>query len=180
MKSQYRKREKTELQFSKSIINKNISLPITLVGKNIAEIIEKYLKENYEGKCIVEGYIKPGSSKIISYSSGVVSGDTVTFIITFQCEICYPVEGMLISCVAKNITKAGIRAVSAMEKDEDKSPFIVFIARDHHQMNEQFQSIQENTRFVAKVIGQRFELNDRYISIIAELTKQKTKTKINA
>jgi hypothetical protein len=49
MKPQYRKREKTELQFSKSIINKNISLPITLVGKNISEIIEKYLKGEIRG-----------------------------------------------------------------------------------------------------------------------------------
>ena len=40
-------------------------------------------------------------------------------------------------------------------------------------MNENFSNIQENTRFVVKVIGQRFELNDKYISIIGELTKQK-------
>jgi hypothetical protein len=166
--------------YEMSVLTRTIVLKMSSIGENLGELITKTISSKYEGICVVEGYIKPGSSKIISYSSGVVSGDTVTFIITFQCEICYPVEGMLISCVAKNITKAGIRAVSATEKDEDKSPFIVFIARDHHQMNEQFQSIQENTRFVAKVIGQRFELNDRYISIIAELTKQKTKTKINA
>jgi hypothetical protein len=86
---------------------------------------------------------------------------------------------MLINCIAKNITKAGIRAISADEGngEEYQSPFIVFIAKDHHHMNEYFSSIQENSHFVVRVIGQRFELNDKYISIIGELTKQKPKYK---
>lgn len=94
MKPQYRKREKTELQFSKSIINKNISLPITLVGKNISEIIEKYLKDNYEGKCIVEGYIKTNSIQVINYSCGIIDSNNIIFCVVFQCEIYFPVANM--------------------------------------------------------------------------------------
>jgi hypothetical protein len=88
------------------------------------------------------------------------------------------VEGMLINCIAKNITKAGIRAISADEGngEENQSPFIVFVAKDHHHMNDYFASIQENSLFLVKVIGQRFELNDKYISIIGEL-KQKPNSK---
>jgi hypothetical protein len=80
--------------------------------------------------------------------------------------VCFPVEGTLISCIAKNITKAGIRAESS---DEIPSPIVVFIARDHHYNSEQFNEIKEGDKFTARVIGQRFELNDKYISIIAEL-----------
>ena len=47
-------------------------------------------------------------------------------------KICLPIEGMLIDCVAKNITKAGIKA----EIDADVTPVIIFIARDHHYSNE--------------------------------------------
>ena len=36
-----------------------------------------------------------------------------------------------------------------------------------------FSEIQEGDKFTARVIGQRFELNDKYISIIAELVKPK-------
>ena len=32
-----------------------------------------------------------------------------------------------------------------------------------------FNSIEENEKFVARVIAQRFELNDKYVSIIAEI-----------
>jgi hypothetical protein len=72
---------------------------------------------------------------------------------------------MNLNCIAKNITKAGIRAESS---DEQPSPFVLFIARDHFYDNEYFNSIEENDKFIARVIAQRFELNDKYISIIAE------------
>jgi len=167
----YKKREtKINTIYSRCLITRNILLPITNIGKNIKETIEKNIIFNFEGKCVVEGFIKPNSSKIITYSSGLIQGTNVSFEVVFECEICCPVEGMLISCVAKNITKAGVRAESA---DETPSPVVVFIARDHHFSVSQFSNIQEGDKFVSRVIGQRFELNDKYVSIIGELVKEK-------
>ena len=68
--------------------------------------------------------------------------------------------------IAKDLNKAGIRAESS---DETPSPIVVFVAKDHNYDVEAFSNIKEGQRFVAKVIGQRFELNDTYISIIAEI-----------
>jgi len=165
-----RKDQRLESIYSRSLITRNISLPIASIGKNIKETIEKNIAFNFEGKCVVEGFIKPGSSKVITYSSGIVKANNIGFIVVFECQICCPVEGMLIQCTAKNITKAGIRAESA---DETPSPVVVFITRDHHYMSSYFSSIQENDKFQARVIGQRFELNDKYVSIIAELVDPK-------
>jgi|UniRef100_A0A6C0DT64 DNA-directed RNA polymerase subunit E'/Rpb7 len=171
----YKKREtKINTIYSRCLITRNILLPITNIGKNIKETIEKNIIFNYEGKCVVEGFIKPNSSKIVTYSSGLIQGTNISFEVVFECEICCPVEGMLISCVAKNITKAGVRAESA---DETPSPVVVFVARDHHFSVSQFSNIQEGDKFVARVIGQRFELNDKYVSIIAELVVEKTQKK---
>jgi hypothetical protein len=80
------------------------------------------------------------------------------------------VEGMIISCVAKNITKAGIRAESA---GEVPSPVVVFIAKDHHYNVPHFADIQEGDKINVRVVGQRFELNDKYVSIIGEIIKEK-------
>ena len=148
-------------------------MPITAIGKNIRETIEENIKTNFEGKCLVEGYIKPNSANIISNSSGlVVRGNFISFEVIFECEICFPVEGMLINCVAKNITKAGIKAESASEVP---SPVIVFIARDHHFNIEYFNQIKEGDKINVRVLGQRFELNDKFISVIGELVKPKEK-----
>ena len=66
--------------YSRSLITRNISLPITAIGKNIKETIEDIISIKFEGKCLVEGYIKPGSSKIITHSSGIVErGNFILF-----------------------------------------------------------------------------------------------------
>jgi DNA-directed RNA polymerase subunit E'/Rpb7 len=168
-KPKYRQKEITTV-YSPCQITKNIILPMTAIGKNLHETIEDTISKMVGGKCIVEGYVKPDSIKVITYSSGIVKGENIIFDIVFNCEVCYPVAGMNLNCVAKNITKAGIRAESV---DEKPSPFVLFVARDHFYASDYFNSIEENEKFVARVIASRFELNDKYVSIIAELVKPK-------
>jgi len=157
--------------YSRCLITRKISLPITTIGKNLKECIEDNIKYTFEGKCVVEGFIKPNSSKIITHSSGSIQrGINISFEVVFECDVCFPIEGMNIQCVAKNITKAGIRAESG---SDIPSPIIVFLAKDHHYNNNQFADIKEGDTINVRVIGQRFELNDKYISIIGELIKEK-------
>ena len=166
-----RKEAKLISIYSRCLITRNIVLPITNIGKNIKEVIEENIKSNFESKCLVEGFIKPNSAKIITYSSGIIyRGSSVSFEVIFECEVCFPVEGMLVSCVAKNITKAGIRAESATEIP---SPVVVFIAKDHHYNVSHFNDVKEGDKINVRVIGQRFELNDKFVSIIGELVKEK-------
>jgi len=165
----FKKKKEVRLMsiYSKALITRTISLSIKSVGKNIRQIIEMEVGNIFEGKCLVEGFVKPKTTKIISFSSGLIErGTNISFEVVFECEICFPVEGMLLTCEAKNITKAGIRCESSEEKP---SPIVVFIARDHHYNNNYFSSIQEGDKVNIRVIGQRFELNDKFISIIGEL-----------
>jgi len=164
-KPKYRQKE-TKTVYSHCQITKDVILPMKAIGRNLQDLLEKTITKMVGGKCIVEGYVKPGSIKVITFSSGIVKGENILFDVVFNCEVCYPVAGMNLNCIAKNITKAGIRAESS---DEQPSPFVLFIARDHYYANEYFNSMEDNEKFVARVIAQRFELNDKYVSIIAEL-----------
>jgi DNA-directed RNA polymerase subunit E'/Rpb7 len=167
-KSNVTKRREAPLDsiYAKSLITQSITIPIANVGKGVQSIIEKAISLSIEGRCIVEGFVKPGSVKIVTHSCGVVKGNNIVFEVVFECETCYPVEGMNLKCVAKNITKAGIRAESLTDVP---SPVVVFITRDHHYDNPAFSDIAEGDTIKVKVIGQRFELNDKYVSIIAEM-----------
>mgnify|MGYP003636516136 FL=1 len=173
------KRRKQQLNiYHSSMLTKKISVPISNIGENLRETLDNIIKSEYEGKCIAEGYVKYNSTKILTYSSGLIHGDTIVFDIVFECMVCLPVEGMYIDCVVQNITRAGIRAGTG----EKPSPVVIFIARDHHTNSKNFAKIVENENIKVKVIGQRYELNDTYISIIAELvnfTTKKPKIKIN-
>lgn len=157
--------------YVKSLFNKEITISITNIGKNIKETLERIISLEIEGKCILQGFVKPGSVKVQNYSSGIILTDKILFNVTIECYVCNPVEGMIINCIADNITKAGIRAVISKEN----SPLLIFVARDHNYMSSYFNSINENDNIKIKVIGQRFELNDSYISIIAEIVDVKKK-----
>ena len=80
--------------------------------------------------------------------------------------VCNPPQGMRISCVVKNITNAGILAHT---DDSEYSPLNIFIARDHHYNIPYFSELKEGDIIMIRVIGQRFELNDPYVSVIGEL-----------
>jgi DNA-directed RNA polymerase subunit E'/Rpb7 len=167
-----KKREaRLEEIYSRALLTRKVVLPITAIGSNLTETIAENIQFHYEGKCVVEGFIKPGSSFIVTYSSGTIErGNQIAFEVVFECDVCFPVEGMIIPCVAKNITKAGIRAESAAY---DPSPVVIFVAKDHHYNMSHFADVKEGDKIQVKVIGQRFELNDKYISIIGELVREK-------
>ena len=153
-----------------SCLTKKVTLSISEIGKNVKQNLEKKIRNHIEDKCIPEGYIRAGSVNIITYSSGNVMNGQVDFQVTLECQICYPVEGTLIECSAKTITKAGIHG--EVKDDEGNVPINVFIGRDHHISDNYFTKIKEGDKFLASVMGVRFELNDPYISVIAELKKE--------
>lgn len=152
--------------FTKSLISQRVELDIKNIGSNLVEVLKEYIVREIEGKCINEGYVKRGSVKIQYYSSGELYSSKVLFDVVVECYICYPVEGMLIECVAINITKAGIRA--ELNMNGEKSPLVIFLAREHNHSDE-FVEIKEKDNILVNVIGSRFEINDKYISVIAEL-----------
>jgi len=150
-----------------SILTMKVTLPITEIGKNMKGNLEKIISKRNEGKCIAEGFIRPGSIKVIRYSSGLVSNQYVTFDTVFECMICHPVEGMLIECDVKTITKAGIHA--EVVDNTGAVPITVFVARDHHYSDRNFSNIKENMKILIRVIGVRYELNDACICVIGKL-----------
>ncbi len=150
--------------YMQNILTRKVKLPFNSVGSNLVENISLDLSNRIEGKCVPEGFIKPKSIRIVNYSAGTVNGKFVTFTVVFECLICHPVEGMKFKAIVKNITKAGVRC----ETQEDPSPVVVFIARDHHFKSKEFSQLKIDELITVKVIGVRYELNDSYISVIAE------------
>ena len=154
--------------YFKSILEKNVFIDLKSVNNNLDNNILAILKDNFEGKCTNDGYIKRETIKIITYSSGIIIDKNIKFNIVFECMICYPVEGMKIQCIIKNITKAGLRCMI----EDDNSPLIIFVARDHHYINSEFNNLKEEDKINVKIIGQRFELNDPHICVISEFIEK--------
>lgn len=158
--------------YIRSVLQMKIALIITEIGKNLTQNLENVIRLKTEGKCIAEGFIRPNSVRVLSYSSGLIKDDHVEFHATYECMVCYPVKDMIVSCTVSEVTKAGIHAY-VKDVDSDNVPITVFIARDHHSTSKYFNSIKEKATVDARIIGIRFELNDPSITTLAAIVEPK-------
>tara|TARA_B110000444_G_scaffold43963_4_gene39911 strand:+ start:7729 stop:8268 length:540 start_codon:yes stop_codon:yes gene_type:complete len=154
----------TDEIYTKVLLTEKIHVNFWKVDSDIFNYLQDTIKYKVEGICINEGFVKPGSVTLVSYSSGELSGEFVIFAIVYECQVANTVESMILDCVVRSITKVGIRA----EMNDDVSPFVIFIARDHHFESVPYSEVNEGDIVKIKVLGQRYELNNKFISVIAE------------
>ena len=147
-----------------AVLSRDVRLPMNQIGGDVNALLLSALKK-YEGHCIEEGYLKLGSVRIINHSCGLFENVNVIITVSFECEIINPLVGQTIQCIVESNTKAGIKA----RLHAKESPFVVFLARDHHHTNETFTTYKEGDKIKVKIIGKRYEINDPKISIIALL-----------
>jgi len=147
-----------------AVLTRDVRLPMNQVGGDINALILSCLQK-YEGKCIEEGYLKRGSVRVINHSCGMMEGVNVIISVVFDCNIINPMVGQTMMCVVESNTKAGIKG----RLHAKESPFVIFLARDHHHTNDTFSTYKEGDKISVKIIGKRYEINDPKISIIAVL-----------
>ena len=160
--------EKVEIDVDKlytpAIIQEKIKIPFNKVSNNMTRFFENYSEKKIERKCRNEGYVRMGSSHVLTYSTGLLTSDSIIYNVAYSVDVCFPYENMEIDCKIKNITKIGIRAIIS----ESNNPIVMFISREHNP-DKDFDQYKEGQIINVKVLGHRFELNDEYISVIGEL-----------
>ena len=161
--------------YQTSIIRHTVCVPFSKIHDfaHIEEYLKEVVSNQIDGKCIPEGFVQPGSCKLQCYSVGTFFAGNIQFVLDIECMICCPKEGMVMSCVAKTVTQAGIRAHAFSEP----SPVVVYVSREmhdaavskHRMMTNSMDSIKPGEVIQIRVVGRRFELNDKHVSIIGEL-----------
>ena len=157
--------------YTQSMLSRKVNLPIVHIGNRLDSHIRAAVKHMCEGRCVEEGYVKVDSVRVVSKSCGVALTNHahVEFHVVFECMVCYPVEGTEYACYATTITKAGVTAeIYPSDSLESSKPLVIYIARDHHYNTSEIDEITKNDRIRVRCLGVRFELNDSFISAIAE------------
>ena len=165
---------KTNPLYMKNLLEMKVTLLPMEIGENQTKTnLLNIIQKTIENKCIREGYVRPKSTNIRNYSSGLVKGEYIEFTVVFECYTCNPVEGTVLSdCVIKSVTKAGIHC-NVMD-EFNNIPVTVFVARDHQVADTTFQKLTDNDigqSINVKVIGNRFELNDDCVEVLGILHK---------
>ena len=155
--------------FNRALLTSRVSLNINEIGSNLKNILEQHISNRVKNKCQVEGFIRHDTVLIQSYSSGVVKGVRQDFQVVYECLVCHPTEGMIIEGIeCKHLSYAGIHGYYRDEQS-GTTPLEVFLAKDFHYGDHNFEKIKEGDTFSVRVIGIRFELNDDHIVITAKL-----------
>jgi len=148
-----------------SIIKKSIIIEPKKQHVPLQDTIHSLIKQEFEGKCIEEGFIKSGSTHIIKRSllKTVPNnfGANMYVDVRFKAEVCRPVKGNIIECTVEKINKMGLLATSG--------PLSVVIPRNFHSNKDAFKDIDIKSVIQIEVIGSRFEINWDHIDVIAKL-----------
>jgi len=153
--------------YVREIIHHKICLPFSEINYHqcMSEQLTQFVSNQISGKCIPEGFVKSQSCHLQSYSIGTFSAGNIVFHLDVECMMCSPKEGDIMHCIAKTVTQAGIRAHACTEP----SPVVIYISREMQESQSRtMDSVKPGDRLVVRVIGKRFELNDKHVSIIGE------------
>lgn len=167
--SKVTKKAKPLGNYYQAVLARRIALDIKHVGRNVREILETVANQMLGGKCGAEGYVRPGSVKVLAVGAPTLKADRVVFQVSVECLICNPVEGMIVNAVVRNVTKAGIRAEVPEGANGETTPMVIFVQRDHHFNDAAFSNLHVDDSIQVKVIGSRFKFNDKYVSVVAQL-----------
>ncbi len=176
--------------YNAEILTFKVKFKFNDLTQNLNEKFIQYARKNIMGKCHKEGYISNNHIRIINYSSALLDGHNVYFNVNYEFMVCYPYEGMVLSCKIQNITKISVKGI--LSEDDNENPIIVFASRIHNENilsdideideenNEdidrnKINAIKINNIMKVKVIGFRFEINDPYLSVLGEIIKDEPK-----
>lgn len=170
--------------FTRQLLVEKIKLKPSLLGHNIPKILTKFLVAKFEAKCSQYGYIQPGSIELFKYSVGQLiaaslNGD-VLFVTQFYANVCNPLIGQVIKAKVVNANKFGILAEVSLE---DNTPVLeIIIAKNTSALSSDIDlnNISLGEVVNVEVMGKKFELKDKKISIVGRVVKEggATKTKI--
>ena len=136
---------------------------------NLDKYILNKIKKN-EGKCISIGYIKKDSINILSRTVGKTtiynSDSRIYYKVNFTADICNPQSKDIVQGIIHKKNKMGILALGI-----NSVPLRIIIARQHHDENvfEHLENKNEGDIIDIQIIGTRFNINDKVISVIGKI-----------
>ena len=163
--------------YFKSVLTSNVVIKPQMFLMGFDNAILKQLKKNIEGYCMMVGYIRPGSVKLLSRSKGYstpgnFNGD-IEYSVEYEADVCNPIKDQNIKCVVLDINKMGILAKA--------TPLEIIIIKELHKNKNQFSKIKVGDTIDIKVIEKKFVFRDRKIDVIGILASdENAKSKSNS
>ena len=136
---------------------------------NIDEFLTKKLRRQLEEKCCVHGYVRRGSTQILARSMGQAEHCRFTGDFLFVCKVrvlCFlPEAGQMVDAQVLKVNKGGAYAL-IVENGRVSEAVRIFVPRDYHIGNEEFDGLMEEQVIRVQLRRSRFQANDPFIQAV--------------
>jgi len=100
--------------FETCVFDHSVKVLAKHIGNNLSDLLAQRTRIDLEGKCGPQGYVLPGSIKIIHTGKGelidIDFGKSYLFNMKIKCEICNPLPGLRFKAIVQANNKIGILA----------------------------------------------------------------------
>lgn len=160
----------TNAIFTRVLLTEKVKLEPVFLTKGYRDEVLKRLQLKVEGVCTKHGYIRPESIEIHKVCIGRLeviglNGNT-TYDVQFWADVCNPLLGSVIRCKVSNVNKFGILA-------EAEGVVEAIVAKNsvNIQSDIDLDKIRIGDDILIEVLGKKFELNDKKISVIGKAVR---------
>jgi len=128
--------------------------------ESIDSLLEKKAKQLIENKCSEQGFVLPGTIKLISRSMGYFeaarfTGDAIYYL-KLEGKIIYPADGVRVICEVIRKNKMGLYA-------DYNNAIRIQVPRDLHIGSEEYEEVEVGDTIEVELKRSKFQINDPYI-----------------
>ena len=151
--------------YVKNLLTKKLSIDCNEIDENIDSLLTKKLSESVGNRCLKEGYVDGSSINIVSRTLGKINPNhfngEIYYNIQYEADVCNPIKNTSVSCKIKNINQLGIMA--------ETDCLTIVVAKQYLDSKINLSLYKIGQEINVSIVGSRFDLNDKYITVIATL-----------
>lgn len=168
------------LTFTRSLVRDMVLVKPQFLGANYREVILEQLRSKHEGGCSRHGYILAGSIAMHRVSLGHVEAATlngdVRYEVQYYASICNPAVGCRMAARVINMNKFGLLAHSGVQAPDGTFVPVVetIVTRNVTGIASEvdLDAIKLGDTIFVEILGKKFELRDRKISVIGRAVRR--------
>ena len=128
--------------------------------ESIDSLLEKKAKQLIENKCSEQGFVVPGTVKLISRSMGYFEAARFTgdanYYLKLEGKVVYPADGIRVVCEVIRKNKMGLYA-------DYNNAIRIQVPRDLHVGSEEYEEVEVGDIIEVELKRSKFQINDPYI-----------------
>ena len=168
------------LTFTRSLVRDMVLVKPQFLGANYRDVILEQLRSKHEGGCSRHGYILAGSIAMHRVSLGHVEAATlngdVRYEVQYYASICNPAVGCRMAARVINMNKFGLLAHSGVQAPDGTFVPVVetIVTRNVTGIASEvdLDAIKLGDTIFVEILGKKFELRDRKISVIGRAVRR--------